>query len=53
MGKGKLAEYVIRLIKDENLRKKMGENGKRTVVENFIITVHLKNYLKTFLNLLG
>ncbi|MDK2949818.1 MAG: trehalose synthase [Thermotoga sp.] len=51
--KEKLAEYVIRLIKDENLRKNMGENGKRTVIENFIITVHLKNYLKTFLNLLG
>ncbi|PLV57347.1 glycosyltransferase [Thermotoga sp. SG1] len=50
--KEKLAEYVIKLIKDEELRKRMGENGKKTVVENFIITVHLKNYLKTFLDLL-
>ncbi|MCD6551160.1 glycosyltransferase, partial [Thermotoga sp.] len=48
-----LAGYVIRLIKDEDLRRKMGENGKKAVVENFIITVHLKNYLKTFLDVLG
>jgi trehalose synthase len=47
-----LAGYVVKLIRDEELRRKMGEKGRQTVVENFIITVHLKNYLKLFSDLL-
>lgn len=50
--KEKLAEYVVRLIKDSELRKTMGRVGRRIALENFIITVNLKNYLKTFLNVL-
>lgn len=46
-----LAKYLVKLIKDEELRRRMGEKGRQTVVENFIITVHLKNYLRLFLDL--
>ncbi|WP_041082111.1 glycosyltransferase [Thermotoga profunda] len=48
--KHELADYIIKLMKDENLRKRMGQVGRRVVVENFIITVNLKNYLKAFLS---
>lgn len=47
------AKYVIHLIKNRKLRDKMGENGHRHVKENFIITKHLENYLKIFMETLG
>lgn len=43
-----LAEFVRKLIEDEELRKTMGENGRKTVIEKFIITVNLANYIKLF-----
>lgn len=48
--KQKLAEYIIELINNQDLRKKMGEFGRKIVIENFIITVNLSNYLKAFLS---
>ncbi|PLV59124.1 glycosyltransferase [Thermotoga sp. KOL6] len=50
--KEELADYVKKLLKDERLRKELGENGKKTVVDNFIITVHLENYLRMFLEIM-
>lgn len=51
-GKEELAEYILELMRDENLRKRMGQVGRKTVIEKFISTVHLINYLKTFLQIL-
>lgn len=42
------AEKVIHLIKNKDLREKMGENAYRYVLENFIITRHLEKYLNLF-----
>ncbi|WP_448517647.1 glycosyltransferase [Pseudothermotoga sp.] len=51
--KEELAGYILKLMNDENLRKKMGEEGRKTVLEKFITTANLMNYLKTFLEVLG
>ncbi len=48
--KDELAGYIIELIRKEELRKKMGEVGRKIVIDNFIITVNLANYLKAFLS---
>ncbi len=46
------AKYVIHLIRNPKVRKKLGENGHRYVKENFIITKHLENCLKIFAEVL-
>ncbi|WP_041077240.1 glycosyltransferase [Thermotoga caldifontis] len=48
-----LAEYILELVRNESLRKRMGELGRKTVLEKFISTVNLMNYLRTFLQVLG
>lgn len=48
-----LAEYILELVKNKSLRKRMGELGRKTVLKKFISTVNLKNYLRTFLQVLG
>ena len=40
------AERIVTLLKDEQLRKKMGKKGREFVRENFLITRHLEDYLK-------
>ena len=42
------AEKIIHLIKNRDLRERMGENAYRHVLENFIITRHLEKYLNLF-----
>ncbi len=49
----KLAEKVLYLLENEEQRKQLGRNGRKIVIDRFIITVNLKNYLKLFLDLLG
>ncbi|AEH51849.1 glycosyltransferase [Pseudothermotoga thermarum] len=41
-----LARYVVELVKDETKRKTMGIAGGKDVIEKFIITANLTNYLK-------
>ncbi|MEJ5228697.1 MAG: glycosyltransferase [Pseudothermotoga sp.] len=48
----KLAEKILFLLNNDELRKEMGKNGRKIVVDRFIITVNLTNYLKLFLDLL-
>lgn len=42
------AEKTIYLLKHQNEARKMGENGREHVLKNFLITRHLKDYLKLF-----
>ncbi len=42
------ADRVLKLLKDENLRKKLGKEARRHVRENFLITRHVKDYLALF-----
>jgi len=42
---------ILRLLKDEKLRKEFGINGKKHVKENFLITRLLSNYLELFNNI--
>jgi len=41
-------DRILRLLKDENLRRRMGEKAKQTVKENFLMTRHLEQYLDLF-----
>ncbi|MFQ5918480.1 MAG: glycosyltransferase [Thermoplasmata archaeon] len=41
-------ERVTRLLEDEALRSQMGEAGRQHVLENFLITRHLMDYLRLF-----
>jgi len=43
---------IKRLLNNPELSKTLGENGKRFVKQNFLITRHLKDYLMLFLILL-
>ncbi|RLG73822.1 MAG: glycosyl transferase family 1 [Thermoprotei archaeon] len=40
------AEKTIYLIRNSNVRKRLGENGYKHVLENFTIVSHLEKYLK-------
>ena len=42
------AEKTIYLLKHQNEAGKMGEKGREHVLKNFLITRHLKDYLKLF-----
>lgn len=39
-----LGESVVKLLQDETLRKKMGENARKKVVDNFTIDKFIKEY---------
>ncbi len=41
-------DRILRLLKDENLRRRMGERARQTVKENFLMTRHLEQYLDLF-----
>jgi len=45
------AEKTLHLLKHPEEAKKMGEKGRKHVKENFLVTRHLKDYLKLFLTL--
>ncbi|MEE9600760.1 MAG: glycosyltransferase [Thermoplasmata archaeon] len=45
-------EPMVRLLKDEVLRERMGEAGKAHVRKNFLITRHLRDYINLFVSLL-
>ncbi len=44
-------DRTVQLLKDAELRAKMGEAGRAHVRENFLMTRHLKDYLDLFLRL--
>lgn len=44
------AERILRLLRDENLRKSMGKNGREKVRKNFLMTRYLEDYLDLFLS---
>jgi len=44
----KLAEAIITLLKDEELRKKMGENGRNLVVKNYSWNASVKKIINIF-----
>ena len=43
-----LNQYVNTLLKDESLRKKMGENARKTIAESFSEENFIKNWNQTF-----
>jgi trehalose synthase len=45
------ANRAIELLSDPDLSKKLGENGRRLVKENFLITRHVKDYILMMLAL--
>lgn len=45
------ADRCLYLLKNEAVRHRMGENGKSYVQKNFLITRHLKDYLRVLLKL--
>jgi trehalose synthase len=47
------SDSIIRLLKDENMRRKLGENGKNYVRKNFLITRLLSDWLTLFENALN
>lgn len=42
------AERIVRLLKDPDLRREMGEKGRETVMEGFLLTRLVENYLDLF-----
>lgn len=42
------AEHIVRLVRDESLRRNVGEKAKTTVRENFLMPRLLENYLDLF-----
>lgn len=48
-----IAKYLSRLMKDESLRNKMGEEGRKRVVANFDYRVVAKRFLQILENKLG
>lgn len=45
-------QSILKLIKDEKLRQKLGTNGKKHVVRNFLITRLIDDWLDLFNHLL-
>ena len=41
-----IAEYLLRLMKDENLRQRMGESARKRVVERYDYRVVAKSFLQ-------
>jgi glycosyltransferase involved in cell wall biosynthesis len=44
-----IAEAIIRLIKNSSLRRKMGKNGRKYVINNFVLEKNVK-YLHDRIN---
>jgi trehalose synthase len=42
------AERIVQLLKDEELRRKLGERARETVKENFLLTRYIEQYLDLF-----
>ena len=42
------ADKIIKLIKDSHLRARMGQNAKKTVINTFLLTRYLEQYLDLF-----
>lgn len=42
------AARIVRLIRDENLRRRLGEEARKQVMDNFLMTRSLENYLDLF-----
>jgi trehalose synthase len=42
------AERIVRLLKDANLRKKLGRNARETVRKDFLLTRYLEQFLDLF-----
>lgn len=49
---GEAAEKTLYLLNHPLEAKKMGKNGRKHVKDNFLITKHLKEYLRLFLSLI-
>ncbi|RLE30525.1 glycosyl transferase family 1, partial [Candidatus Acetothermia bacterium] len=47
------AERVLELLRDQGLRRKLGERGREWVRKNFLITRLLRDWLSTLGELLG
>jgi len=42
------AQRIVQLVKDEKLRRGMGEKARETVKKNFLLTRYLEQYLDLF-----
>ena len=45
------AEKIVSILSDEQKARKMSENAKKHVMENFLVTRHVKDYLQLFIKL--
>ncbi|MDH5713914.1 MAG: glycosyltransferase, partial [Candidatus Bathyarchaeota archaeon] len=48
---GEAAEKTLYLLRNPEEAREMGEKGREHVLKNFLITKHLKDYLKLFVRL--
>ncbi|MDM7460901.1 MAG: glycosyltransferase, partial [bacterium] len=49
----RLAEYVVRLARDEELRRRMGEAGRRRALAEFDVQVMVERYAQMFREVAG
>jgi len=42
------AERIVQIVKNPDLRNRLGEQARKTVKENFLLTRLLENYLDLF-----
>lgn len=42
------ANRIVQLLKDENLRRRLGENARKTVRANFLLSRYVEQYLDLF-----
>lgn len=47
-----LADYLIKLVKDERLREKMGKNGREHIINNFLVTRLMLDWMELFIDYL-
>lgn len=47
------ADRVVKLIRDEDLAREMGERGREIVREKFLVTRHMRDYIRLFKDVLA
>ena len=46
------AKYVIKLLKDKSLREEMGKRGRKYIIENFLMTRQLNDWINVLKEIL-
>lgn len=45
---GQIADALLRLVRDPNARRTLGENGRRTVLKSFLLETHVKRLKRMY-----